>query len=181
MACAPARDSTPRGTPLAATADTGTRHEKPAEQASYAALIGTFGTVFTLFSLWKGRDFRLERFDFVLLALSAFRMGRLMSYDLVFRPIREPVTETVPNPDGNGERVVPEGTGLRHAVGDLVSCPTCSGTWAAAGLVYALRIFPGPARAFMAIMAAAGAAELLDGAYEMLNWSGNAARKQAGG
>lgn len=34
---------------------------------------------------------------------------------------------------------------------------------------------------FMAIMAAAGAAELFDGAYEMLNWGGNAARKQAGG
>jgi hypothetical protein len=164
---------------MAATAETAKQHE--AVQASYAGLIGLFSAIFAVFSFWKGRDFSLKPFDFLLLGLSSFRLGRLMSYDLVFRPIREPVTETVPSPDGTGDTVVPEGTGLRHAVGDLIACPTCSGTWAAAGLVYALRLFPGPTRAFMAIMAASGAAELLDGAYEMLNWSGNAARKRAGG
>jgi hypothetical protein len=164
---------------MAATTDTGRQHQ--AAQASYAGLIGVFGAVFAAFAFWKGRDFSLKPFDFLLLALSTFRLGRLMSYDLVFEPIREPVTDTVPSPDGTGDVVVPEGTGLRHAVGDLVSCPICSGTWAGAALVYALRLFPGPARMFMAIMAAAGAAELFDGAYEMLNWGGNAARKQAGG
>jgi hypothetical protein len=166
---------------MVATAAVRKRHEEHSQQASYAGLMGLFAAVFAGFSFWKGGDFSLKPFDFLLLALSTFRMGRLMSYDLVFKPIREPVTETVPNPDGAGEVVVPEGTGLRHAVGDLISCPICSGTWAGAGLVYAFRLFPGPARMFMAIMAAAGAAELLDGAYEMLNWGGNAARKQAGG
>lgn len=166
---------------MVANADIGKRHEGPAEQASYASLIGIFSTVFALFSLWKGKDFELKPFEFLMLAFSAFRMGRMISYDLVMRPVREPVTATVPNPDGTGEMVVAEGRGLRHAVGDLVSCPTCSGTWAAAGLVYGLKILPGPTRAFMAIMAAAGAAELFDGAYEFLNWGGNAARKQTGG
>jgi hypothetical protein len=164
---------------MVATTDTGTQHK--GAQAGYAGLIGIFSTIFAVFAFWKGRNFSLSPFDFLLLGLSTFRMGRMMSYDLVMRPLREPVTDVVPNPDGTGELVVPEGTGLRHAVGDLITCPTCSGTWAAAGLVYAFRIFPGPTRMFMAIMAAAGAAELLDGAYEMLNWGGNAARKQAGG
>ena len=70
--------------------------------------------------------------------------------------------------------------GARRALGELLSCPICSGTWIAAALVYGLGIVPGPTRAFLAIMSAIGVAELLNAATEALQWTGEAERKQAG-
>jgi len=64
---------------------------------------------------------------------------------------------------------------VRRALGELVSCPTCIGTWIAAGSVYGLRLAPAQTRAFLAFMAAGGVAELLDYATEALDKGGRAA------
>jgi hypothetical protein len=115
-----------------------------------------------------------------MLALSTFRLGRMVAYDKVLHPVREPFTETVPDNTGAGLTVEPEGFGARRAIGELISCPTCAGTWMAALQVYALQLFPGPARMFVAMMAAVGAAELLGSVQEALGWSGLVARQEAG-
>ena len=78
-----------------------------------------------------------------------------------------------------GENVVAEGSGVQKAVGELVSCPTCVGTWAAAGMLYGLQIAPGPTRLFAGILAVSGLAEILNSSVEALTWSGQAARKQS--
>jgi hypothetical protein len=118
--------------------------------------------------------------DWVMLSVASMRAGRLLSYDLVTEPIREPFTETKPDATGAGETVVPEGTGAREALGQLIACPTCSGTWAAAGMAAFLRLAPGPARFFMAILSATGVAELLNALLEALSWKGQVERKEAG-
>jgi hypothetical protein len=118
--------------------------------------------------------------DMGLLVLSTFRLGRLAAFDKVFDPIRAPVAATRPDPSGAGQAVVPVGQGARRALGELISCPICAGTWIAAGLVYALHLFPGATRLFMSIMSTVGAAELLNALAENLSWAGAQARQETG-
>ena len=118
--------------------------------------------------------------DFVLLAFATIRLGRMVAYDRVMEPFRAPFTKTVPDKSGIGKTVVARGTGIRCAIGQLISCPICIGTWIAALLVYALYTFPGPARLFIIISAVIGLAEMLNGLIEAFSWSGHLARTTAG-
>lgn len=158
------------------------KHEQQQERLTYLSLIGVFTSLFGLVVLRKrGRigSFSLAPTDLALLALATCRAGRLVSFDLVAQPLRSPVTETVPDEYDAGENVVAEGSGVQKALGELVSCPTCVGTWAAAGMLYGLKIAPGPTRLFAGILAVSGLAEILNSGVEALTWSGQAARKQS--
>jgi hypothetical protein len=155
--------------------------EEQQRRATYVGLVGLFLGTFGAFSLMRpSRSFDLKPLDLVMLGLSTFRLGRLAAYDPVVRPRREPFTETGPDRSGAGDTTEPEGRGARRAIGELIACPTCAGTWLAAAQVYALHLAPGPARMLIAIMASVGMAELLGAAVEALGWSGLVARQEAG-
>ena len=159
------------------------RQAEKQQQATYLSLLGTFLTVLSLFGIREQRrqgQPPLTPFDFVLLGLAVFRGGRLIAYDHVAAPFREPFTETVPDSSGAGDTVEPEGHGAQRALGELLSCPICAGTWVAAGLSYGLRILPAPTRLVMTILAAAGAAEWLNASVEAMSWFGQAARREVG-
>jgi hypothetical protein len=158
------------------------QRQQTQEKATYLTLIGIFLGIFAAFSKReqdRHRGLELSPMDLTLLGLSTYRIGRLAAFDQVTRPLREPLTETQPDQYGTSETVVAQGSGVQKALGELVACPTCVGTWAAAFLVYALRLAPKPTRLFLAFMGATGLAELLDSANEALNWTGSAERKQA--
>lgn len=152
------------------------------ERATYLGLIGTFTGLLAAVA-WSQRHkqaaFALAPADMALLGLATYRAGRLAAYDRVTEPLRAPVTETVPDEYDAGENVVAEGAGMQKALGELVSCPTCVGTWAAAGLLYGMQIAPVPTRALAGILAVSGLAEILDAGVEALTWSGQSARKQS--
>lgn len=153
------------------------------ERATYLGLTGLFLSLLTLFSIrrWQRQETgALRPFDFVLLSFATYRMGRLAAYDKVMEPIRRPFTQTTPDSSGAGKTVVPRGTGARRALGGLFSCPICTGTWIAAGLVYGLELAPGPTRLLLSIMSAIGAGELLNAATEALEWTGQAERIEVG-
>jgi hypothetical protein len=152
------------------------------ERLTYLSLIGLFTSLYAAV-VW-GKRSRLESFavtptDLALLGLATYRAGRLAAYDRVTEPLRAPITETVPDEYDAGENVVAEGAGVQKALGELISCPTCVGTWAAAGMLYGMQIAPGPTRLFAGILAVSGLAEILDSAVEALTWTGQAARKQS--
>jgi Protein of unknown function (DUF1360) len=75
---------------------------------------------------------------------------------------------------------VPQGGGVRAALGELGTCPVCNGTWIAAAFVYGLRVAPKPAGIILAIMSTAGAREVLDAAGEAMQWTGQAKRIERG-
>ena len=151
------------------------------QHLTYLAITGTFWTIFAVFNLLRqGKPLHLKPFDFVLLVFSTFRLGRLIAYDRVTQPYRAPFTETVLDSYGASETVVPKQYGWRRVIGELISCPICSGTWVAAALVYALQIAPGPARIFITIMGTIGAGEILNALTEALSWGGESSRKQVG-
>jgi hypothetical protein len=152
-------------------------------RVTYLTLISLFFSLFAAFIMRErrgGKAFDLRPFDLVMLGIATFRLGRLTAYDKVAEALRLPFAETKPDESGAGESVVPKGRGMRRAIGELLSCPICAGTWIGAALVYGLDIAPRPTRAFMAIMSAAGVAELLDAATEALSWTGRLTREEVG-
>lgn len=152
-------------------------------RATYVGLSGTFLALFAAFT-WRERreheELHLRPLDVVLLAFSTYRLGRMIAYDKVMEAYRAPFAKTVPDVTGAGESVVPKGRGVRRAIGELITCPICSGTWVAAALVYGLGVAPGPTRAFLTIMSSIGMGEFLNAATEALQWTGQARRKEAG-
>ena len=153
------------------------------ERLAYVTLVSLFLGLLGIFVSRERKErqaFDPQPRDVVLIALATFRAGRVAAYERVTEPFRDPVTETVPDEYDAGENVVAEGTGVRKAIGELVSCPICVGTWVASGLVYGLRIAPGPTRLVAAILGVSGLAEMLNAATEAMSWSGQAARKQSG-
>lgn len=151
------------------------------QRLTYVALAGLFWALLGAVSrLTRHKPAPLKPLDHLLLGLSTYRLGRLIAFDHVTEPYRRPFTQTVPDPTGAGDTVEPVGTGWRRAIGELVSCPICAGTWAAAFQVYALHLAPGPARLLISIMSAIGLAELLNALTEMLSWTGQVGREQSG-
>jgi ABC-type enterobactin transport system permease subunit len=107
-------------------------------------------------------------------------MGRMIAFDLVMQPFRAPFTRTVPDATGAGETVEARGAGMQLAIGQLISCPICAGTWAAGLLVCFLFAWPGAAHVFLFVLAAIGAAEMLNAFVELLCWKSDLARARAG-
>ncbi|WP_309111593.1 DUF1360 domain-containing protein [Saccharothrix sp.] len=97
--------------------------------AAYAALAG--GAVV----LGRRRGVRLpDRVrvaDVVLLAVATHKASRLLTKASVTAVLRAPFTR-YESPAGEGEvNESVRGEGVRHAVGELVTCPFCAGVWVA--------------------------------------------------
>lgn len=118
--------------------------------------------------------------DLALTGLATFRLGRLVAFDRVMEPLRHPFARTVPDETGAGESVEPAGIGARQAVGQLLTCPICAGTWIAAGLVSGLVWLPDLTRFFLWMTAAIGLVELFQAGSEALCWTGQLNRTLAG-
>ena len=148
----------------------------PQRRATYLSLIGVFMGLFAAISASggrKGTKLELGAQDLALLGLATYRAGRLVAYDRVMEPIRAPVAET------KGDSVEPKGSGIQRGLGELLSCPTCVGTWICGGLVYGLQIAPRPTRAVLAVVGASGIAEFLDAATEAFNGTTERSRAEA--
>lgn len=152
------------------------------QRATYVSLMGLFTALFAAFSLSERNKQPLELtpLDLTMLSIATYRGGRLIAYDKVTEPLRVPFASTEEDESGAGETVTPRGSGARRAIGELISCPTCVGTWLGAGFVYGLRIAPRPTRVMLAILSVTGAAEILDSTVEALTWAGRAARDESG-
>lgn len=165
----------------------------PALRQEYTTKVVLTGAFFSLFGLLaflferqaRQRSDRRQPGDFrpmdlLLLGLATFRLGHLVAYDRVAEPFRQPFAQTVPDSTGAGDSVEPRGEGARQAIGQLITCPICAGTWIAAALVYGLEILPGPTRMLMAIMGAAGFSEFINSLSEAFCWIGQLARILSG-
>lgn len=69
--------------------------------------------------------------DLALLGAATFKASRTLTRDQVTSFIREPFVE---GDAYSGDDEEPAGDGLRRAVGELITCSRCAGTWVATGL-----------------------------------------------
>jgi uncharacterized protein DUF1360 len=152
------------------------RDESPARPTDYAAISAGWGAALATLLLAardKG-DEPLAAAEVLPIGLATFALSKLVAKEKVDRWVREPFVEERPD----GERR-PRGRGLRYAVGELLTCTRCVGTWSALGLV-ALRVTrPREARVVSAVL---GASAVNDWAQAGFNWvcaKSNAARSGA--
>jgi hypothetical protein len=145
-----------------------------APHSAYAAIMGTFVSSLAgagLLAKALGRDPQEHRpIDLVMLGLATFKAARTVSRDQVTSFIREPFVEEEAH-DG-GEEPVQTGD-LRQAIGELVTCSRCVGTWVAAGLTTTQVVAPRFGRLLTWTLAAAGTNDFLQAGFAALTSKSN--------
>ncbi|MEU6152951.1 DUF1360 domain-containing protein [Actinosynnema sp. NPDC047251] len=111
-----------------------------------------------------------ERFswsDTLLVSVATHKMTRLLNKSAVTSPLRAPFTR-FEGSAGEGEVLesVPSTGNHRHAVGELLTCPFCSGVWLATSLTAGLVLAPRPTRLLTTTMAAVAGSDFLHLAYD---------------
>ena len=127
---------------------------------AYAAIVGTFFAGLGVVSLLSRRSPPATALDLVALSAATFKASRTLSHERVGSFLREPFVE--------GADEHPAGEGLQRALGELVTCSRCVGTWVAAGLASTQMVAPRFGRAVTWTLGAAAANDFLQAAFNAL-------------
>ncbi len=106
--------------------------------AAYGAATGALGLAVKR----KGLPDRLALGDVLLLGVATAKLSQLISRDRVTSPLRAPVTEFHEFANASEVEEAPRGTGMRLALGELVTCPYCLAQWVGTGLLGGLLLKP---------------------------------------
>jgi hypothetical protein len=150
------------------------RSAKP-PYGAYAGIVGTFAGslgVAGVLARALGREPRSETtLDLAVLCIATFKTARTITRDDVTSFIRAPFVEGEAGGD-NDEAPVETG-GIQQAIGELVTCSRCVGTWAAAGLATTQILAPRFGRLLTWSLAAAGANDFLQAGFVALTHKAN--------
>ena len=143
--------------------------------AAYAALMATFlsgaaGTSFVAGKLGREPSER-NALDFLILGLATFKAARTLANDEVASFIREPFVAGAPA-DPEDEQPLQTGT-LRQAIGELVTCSRCIGTWVGAGVAAVDIVAPRFSRTLILSLALGGADDWLQAGFSTLAAASN--------
>jgi uncharacterized protein DUF1360 len=118
-----------------------------------------------------GRDpYEHTTLDLAALALATFKAARTLSRDEVTSFLREPFV--VGHAHEGGEEPLEDG-GMRQAIGELVTCSRCIGTWVAAGLGATQIIAPRFGRLLTWTLGAAGLNDFLQAGFAVVTNKSN--------
>jgi hypothetical protein len=141
--------------------------------AGYAGTMGVYAAVVGLTALVTRLTNRevpgtLSPADVALSAAATHKLSRLLAKDPVTSPLRAPFTsyEGTSAPSELHEEV--RGQGARKAIGELVTCPFCTGVWVATGFTAGMIYLPRTTRLAMGTLAALTGADMLQYAYAWL-------------
>lgn len=113
-----------------------------------------------------GRDPRQDTaLDLVVLSAATFKAARTLARDEVTSFLRAPFVEGEAH---TGDEAPKETGDLQQAIGELVTCSRCIGTWAAAGLAATQILAPRVGRLLTWTLAAAGANDFLQAGFVAL-------------
>lgn len=148
--------------------------DEPRPLGGYVATLATFATAVgglaTIVARRGGPPEELRLRDLTIASVASFRASRLVTEASVTAPLRAPFTRYAGS-DGPGEVreevQEPEG-GHRHAVGELISCPYCFGTWTATMMGFGLVLVPRWTRLATSILAIDAGADFLRKIYSDL-------------
>lgn len=104
--------------------------------------------------------------DVLLLGVATHKLTRILTKDWVTAPIRAPFVRYEGSAGGGEVKEEVRGRGMRKAIGDLLTCPWCSGPWVAGALIAGLVARPRATRVLAAGFAAVAVSDFLHEAYE---------------
>jgi hypothetical protein len=107
--------------------------------------------------------------DFAVLSAAAFKAARTLSHDQVTSFIRQPFVRG----QAHGGDEEPVEGGMEQAIGELVTCSRCVGTWVAAGLAVTQVVAPRFGRLLTWSLGAAAANDFLQAGFTALTSKAN--------
>ena len=107
--------------------------------------------------------------DFALLSAASFKAARTLSHDEVTSFLRQPFVRGVAHEGGEE----PKPGGMEQAVGELITCSRCAGTWAAAGLTWTQVLSPRFRRILSWSPSAGGLNDFLQAGFAALSAKAN--------
>lgn len=136
---------------------------------AFAGLAGAAGAVAALRGT-SGR--RISPYDLILMTAGTHKLARLISKDAITSPLRMPFTRyrDSAGPAEVTEEVREDGE-LRHAIGELVSCPFCLAVWVATGFSIGFLFAPRFTRIAASALTAVAGADYLQLIYANLQQS----------
>jgi hypothetical protein len=146
------------------------RATAPPPYRAYATITGVFVAGLALsggVARLLGRDPREQTWlDLATLSAATFKASRTIARDDVTSFLREPFVEGDPR-DPEDEHPVQTG-GMEQAIGELVTCSRCVGTWVAAGLATTQVLAPRFGRMLTWTLAGAGINDFLQAGFTAL-------------
>ncbi|MFL5962026.1 MAG: DUF1360 domain-containing protein [Gaiellaceae bacterium] len=118
-----------------------------------------------------------DALDLVVLGAATFKAARTITRDDVASFLREPFVE---DEAGHGHEHPVESGDLRQAIGELVTCSRCVGTWVAGGLATTQILAPRFGRILSWTLAAAGLNDWLQAGFAALTKKTNDLERRAG-
>lgn len=143
--------------------------QDPRPLSGYAALLAVYGGIVGASALGlrrrRARVRAMTPMDLLLMGLATAHLSRLITKVSVTSVLRIPFTR-FEEPAGEGEvneQVV--GHGVRHALGELLTCPFCAAQWVATGLVAGRVAAPDLTAAVVSVSAVARLSDYLQLLY----------------
>lgn len=135
----------------------------------YAVLVGLF-TVALSSGLASARARKdelpeLSWGDLLLLGVATHKLSRIVTKDLVTSPFRAPFVKFKKSAGAGEVEEEARGTGMREAIGDLITCPYCMAPWLASALVSAYHYAPKPTRMICSIFSLTACSDFLNQLY----------------
>ena len=138
--------------------------------AIMAVFVGGLGTAGVMARALK-RDAQCHTaLDFIVLSAASFKAARTLSHDEVTSFIRDPFVRGKAH---TGEDEEPVEGGMEQAIGELVTCSRCAGTWVAAGLAATQILAPRFGRLLTWSLGAAAANDFLQAGFSTLTEKAN--------
>jgi hypothetical protein len=135
----------------------------------YAALTAAFsaGMSAALFAAARRKRLpeRLSAGDIVAMALTTHKVARLITKDSVTSFARAPFVRLEEKSGTNSIDESPRGSGFQRSIGELISCPECTGQWVAGGVLAGMLHAPRVTRAVTSMYSALAVADLLQFVY----------------
>ena len=137
---------------------------KPPYEA-YATIAGAFFGGLAVVAAVSRRSPPGGAVDLLALSAATFKASRALSRERVGSFVRQPFVEGEAD---TGEEEQPAGTGFQRALGELVTCPRCLGTWSAAALASTQMVAPRFGRLVTWTLGASAANDFLQAAFTAL-------------
>ena len=155
--------------------------EQPPYRA-YATIVGTFlaglGAVSGIAATRGRPHYRMAPIDLALLGLATFKASRTVARDKVTSFVREPFVEGDAY-DGEDEEPTHD-TGMKQALGELVTCTRCIGTWIGASLASIQILAPRTGRLLTSVLAAGAVNDFLLAGFAALTSKANEVEQRTG-
>jgi Protein of unknown function (DUF1360) len=146
---------------------------KPIDYATLSAGYGALTGALLVATRARGAE-PLRPAELPVMGLATFALAKLVAKEKVDSWVREPFLEERPD----GERR-PKGRRMRYAIGELLSCTRCVGSWSALGLVGLRMLRPREAQVVVPMLALAAANDWLQTGFTALCAEANNAQKRA--